>query len=88
MKRNYREMSDIQLEKELKNLKLQLMKADGMMGMASLKNKETGESRGGTDMKKRIRKEIARVLTIKREKEIQTKNEISEFNKQNFLNIT
>ncbi len=64
----YRRMNKEQLEKELKNLRLEMMKAKTKMGHAVLgKDKERGSS--GSDIIKRIRREKARILTILREKE-------------------
>lgn len=66
--RNYRRMNKEQLENELKNLSLEMMKAKTKMGHATIgKDKEKGSS--GSDIIKRIRREKARILTILREKE-------------------
>lgn len=67
--KRYREMSDEKLEKELKNLKLEMMKAQTGMGTAKVgKDKEKGSS--GSDIMKRLRREVARARTVLRERQI------------------
>ena len=59
----YRELSKEKLNKKLNELKLELMKAGiGFIGGKVGKKKEKGQS--GSDIKKRIRKEIARIKTV------------------------
>ncbi len=68
----FRKMTDEQIEKEIKNLKLELMKAHTGFGSARVgKDKEKGTS--GSDIMKRIRKEVARGRTILRERQINQK---------------
>ena len=63
----YRRMNKEQLETELKNSNLEMMKAKTKMGHASIgKDKERGSY--GSDIIKRIRRERARIFTILREK--------------------
>ena len=65
----YRRMNRIELGKELNQLKLELMKAGiGFIGGKVGKKKEKGQS--GSDIKKRIRKERARILTVLNEKKL------------------
>ena len=62
-------MTDEGLIKELKNLKLEIMKAHTGFGTAKVgKDKEKGTS--GSDMLKRLRKEVARAKTVLRERQI------------------
>ncbi len=65
----YRTLSKEKLIKKLNELKLELMKAGiGFIGGKVGKKKEKGQS--GSDIKKRIRKERARILTVLNEKKL------------------
>lgn len=64
----YRLMEDSDLERELGKLRLELVKAYGNMELAKVKNKE-GDKSKGTNLQPRIRKEIAKILTIQKERE-------------------
>ncbi len=64
----YRKMNRIELGKELNLLKIELMKAGvGFVQAKVGKKKEKGQS--GSDIKKRIRKEIARINHVLNENE-------------------
>lgn len=65
--KEYRTFTKEELEKELQNLKLQLAKSYAGMGVARVKDKDSKVKKGGNNMCKRIRKEIARIKTIQRE---------------------
>ena len=59
----YRNLNKGELKTTLINLKMELMKAGVGLGLAKVgKKKEKGTS--GSDIKKRIRREIARVETV------------------------
>ncbi len=59
---DYSKFKDEKLEDRLKTLKLEMMKANTMMGMAV---KKKGGKKGGigSDILKRLRKEVARIKT-------------------------
>lgn len=62
-------MDDEQLEKALKNLKFEMMRAQTGFGTASVgKDKEKGSS--GSDIMKRIRREVARLKTVMSERKV------------------
>ena len=67
----YRRMSKKQLEKELLELKKQLVVSHGAMNQAKMKSekKKDKAQRGKGNLSKRIRKEIARINTILKENE-------------------
>ena len=63
----YRKLSKEELMKELKGLKIELMKAGLGFAQAKVgKKKEKGQS--GSDIAKRIRKELARINHVLNEK--------------------
>lgn len=68
--KEYRRMSVEKLKEELKKLRKEKIKCYGNMAMAKVKKNKEGESRGGTDLSKRIRKEIAKIKTILNETKI------------------
>lgn len=66
--REYREMTDEQLKEKIKEWDLELVKSYGAMGMAKVKTEKEGTKKSGSDISKRIKKEIARIKTILRER--------------------
>lgn len=67
--KEYRNLTKKELLKKKKGLDVELIKAKTGMAIAKIgKKQETGKS--GSDICKRIRKEIARILTILKENEI------------------
>ena len=65
-------MTDEQLKKELQNLKMEKMRAHTGFGTAKVgKDKEKGNQ--GSDMLKRLRREVARMRTVLRERQINQK---------------
>lgn len=65
--RDYKLMSDKELEKALEVLKLELIKSHGAMEMARVQNRK-GEKVRGRNLQPRIRKEIARILTLQKQR--------------------
>lgn len=64
----YRELNKEKLEQKLKELNLELIKSKGMLGVAKFERAKGKKAKGGSDLTKRIRREIARVKTILIEK--------------------
>lgn len=73
MKINYRKMSDEDIEKRLKELKIDMIKAGTTMGQSKVKKRKKEGSGLGSDIMKRLRKECARILTIKNERMLEKK---------------
>ena len=69
--RSYRKKSSKELEKELQDLEKGLVKSYGVMSMATVKSNKEGTKVKGSNVSRRIKKEIARVKTILREKELE-----------------
>lgn len=69
MKEDLTKLTDAELEKRLKALKMSQIKASSVWGVNAIKNKELGFSKGTakkgvkTSLQKDIRRGIARVLT-------------------------
>ena len=61
--KKYRNMSEIELNKKLNQLKFELMKA-GMGFQQAKVGKKKEEGSQGSDIAKRIRKEIARIKQV------------------------
>lgn len=74
----YRKLSDKDLKKKLGDLNFNLMKSQSLLGTEKIKNKDVGvkgSAKQGmkTSLQKEIRKNIARIKTIIREREGETK---------------
>ena len=69
--RSYRNKNSKELEKELQSLEKELVKSYGVMSMATVKSNKEGTKRKGANVSRRIKKEIAKVKTILREKELE-----------------
>lgn len=67
---NYRNKTTKELEKELQSLENELVKSYGVMSMATVKSNKEGTKRKGANLSRRIKKEIAKVKTILREREL------------------
>jgi len=77
-----RQKSEKELKEMLEDLKFQQIKASSLFGKSQMKgerNKPTGKGMAGqgerTKLQKDIRRNIALILTIKRERELGIKNE-------------
>ncbi len=68
--REYRQFSDENLEKMLKNLKLELIKANHISGQAKIKRSKGETIKGNVNLVKNIKKEIARIRTIQNERKM------------------
>ena len=66
--KEYRQLTEEKLIEEKKKLEFELMKAHAKFGQAKKKDKDNIQKSGGTDMCKRLRREIARINTILTEK--------------------
>ncbi len=69
--RNYNDLSVEELKEVLKELEFEKVKSYGNIGRATIKTRTDGTKSHGDYMSKRIRKEVARVKTILREREIE-----------------
>ncbi len=69
--RDYRKKTTEDLEKELQGLEKGLIKSYGVMSMATVKSNKEGTKRKGANVSRRIKKEIAKVKTILRERELE-----------------
>ncbi len=67
---NYRKHSDKELKSKLKEMEIELLKSQGMMGKAKVKKKEKALTSKGSDISKRLRREKARILTEMRRREL------------------
>ena len=67
----YRQMGEKELEEELKKLKKELMKSHGVVGMAKVKSNPSAKAKKGSSLTRRIKREIARIKTVIREKQLE-----------------
>ena len=65
---DYSRLTEEQLEEKIKELKYQMIKSQTMMGQVKIKKGEKEQNKG-SDILKRLRKEIARIKTELRKRQ-------------------
>ena len=63
MKRDYSRYKEEQLQEKVKELKMDMIKAGTLMGQSKVGKRKKEGSGIGSDLQKRLRKEMARLLT-------------------------